>query len=294
MLEIKTFSSKNHKFKWLIYWPSWVWKTVFGWTAEDVIFASSEDWLLSVAEKNIPFAKIETLENLQQLRDFLKEWKHPYKTLVIDSITDINERIKKSIEVETWKSMEKSMWGELTDKIKWILMDIKNIDMHILIIAQEKYEKDEDKIEKKVPSLNWKLSTDICYFMDIVWYISIDKEWKRNIETKGNNRNLAKDRTSKILNSTPLNLQSWIKAVEDSSSVDEKVLYTIMSDSEKILIEQTAKFNNYKDSLYSSNNEDELKENFLKINRTLINTSQHKELWNIKDELKEKFTKETK
>ena len=91
MIEIKTFSPKSHKIKCLIY----------GGSAKNVIFASSEDGLLSIADKKIPFVKIETLEQLQQLRDFLKNDEHEFETLVIDSITDINERIKKSIEVKT-------------------------------------------------------------------------------------------------------------------------------------------------------------------------------------------------
>jgi hypothetical protein len=40
--------------------------------------------------------------------------------------------------------------------------------MHVLFIAQESNEKDEDRIEKIVPSLNGKAATEIAYFMDIV------------------------------------------------------------------------------------------------------------------------------
>tara|TARA_R110000744_G_scaffold228561_1_gene346524 strand:+ start:7138 stop:7311 length:174 start_codon:yes stop_codon:yes gene_type:complete len=54
--------------------------------------------LLPLADQKIPFVKIETLPQLKQLRDFLKNEEHEFETLVIDSITDINERIKKSIE----------------------------------------------------------------------------------------------------------------------------------------------------------------------------------------------------
>ena len=46
--------------------------------------------------------------------------------------------------------------------------------MHVLFIAQEKYEKDGDEIEKIVPSLNGKSADEIAYFMDVVGYIYLD------------------------------------------------------------------------------------------------------------------------
>lgn len=289
MLEIKTFSPKSHKIKCLIYWSSWTWKTTFGGSAENVIFASSEDGLLSIADKKIPFAKIETLEQLQQLRDFLKNEEHSFETLVIDSITDINERIKKSIEVRTGKAMELKMWWELSDKIKGILFDIKNIDMNIIIIAQEKYEKDEDKIQKVIPSLNGKLATEICYFMDIVWYIFIDKEWNRKLITSPNEKYLSKDRTKRIWNDTEMDFKKWISLVSEIHNEEEEILYTVMNDVEKRLVKQVAQFEIYKQAINGSWTLDELQTEFTKINKSLLNPTQHKELWAIKDILKEKL-----
>lgn len=287
MIEIKTFSPKSHKIKCLIYWPSGAWKTSFGWTADKVIFASSEDGLLSLADKKIPFAKIETIEQLQQLRDFLKNDKHEFETLVIDSITDINERIKKSIEDKVWKAMEQRMWAELSDKIKTILFDIKNIDMNVIIIAQEKYEKDEDKIEKKIPSLNWKLATDICYFMDIVWYIFIDKEWNRQLITNPNEKLLTKDRTKSIWNNTPIDFQKWVELRNNMHNEEEEILYTIMSDWEKKILERQVRFEWYKKELNKCKTLDELKTIFQSIKN--ISSEQLKEITAIKDDLKTKL-----
>lgn len=289
MLEIKTFSPKSHKIKCLIYGSSWTWKTTFGGSAENVIFASSEDGLLSIADRKIPFAKIETLEQLQQLRDFLKNEEHSFETLVIDSITDINERIKKSIEVRTGKAMELKMWWELSDKIKGILFDIKNIDMNIIIIAQEKYEKDEDKIEKVIPSLNGKLATEICYFMDIVWYIFIDKEWNRKLITSPSEKYLSKDRTKRIWNDTEMDFKKWISLVSEIHNEEEEILYTVMSDTEKRLVKQVAQFEIYKQAINGCWTLDELQAEFTKIDGSLLNPTQHKELWAIKDILKEKL-----
>lgn len=286
MLEIKRYSPKSHKIKCVIYWASGTGKTTFWWSAENVIFASSEDGLLSIADKQVPFAKIETLEQLKQLRDFLQKEEHQFETLVIDSITDINERIKKGIEEKTGRKMEKNMWAELSDKIKGILFDIKNIDMHIIIIAQEKFEKDGDEIKKIIPSLNGKLANEICYFMDVVWYIYIDEEWERRLITSQNDKYLSKDRTKKIWNDTVMDFKVWIEKMNEIAIWEEEVLYTYMSETEKTLMRQISKSDEYLKQLNDCKNLEELKEVFLWIDKTLINATQYKELWTVKDNLK--------
>lgn len=289
MIEIKTYSPKSHKIKCLIYWASWTWKTTFGWSAENVIFASSEEWLLSIADKKVPFVKIETLKELKQLWEFLKNDKHPFETLVIDSITDINERIKKSIEEKTGKSMEQKMWGELSDTIKWILFDIKELDMNIIIIAQEKNEKDEEKIDKVIPSLNWKLATDICYFMDVVWYIYIDKQWERHLITAPSKKYLSKDRTKVIWNDTELDFTKWIELRNKLTDEPEEILYTVMTKLEKVLVQKTANCENYKKELKQCKTVECLEKTYKWINKSTININHQKEINTLTSELKEKL-----
>lgn len=286
MLEIKTFSPKSHKIKCLIYGASWTWKTTFGWTAENVIFASSENWLLSIADKKVAFAQIKTLENLQELRDFLQNEEHHFKTLVIDSITDINNIIKESIEKKIWKQMQIKEWWELANKIKQILIDIKNIDMNVIIIAQELYEKDDQVIQKIIPSLNGKLSTEICYFMDIVWYIQIDKQWNRTLITSPSEKLLTKDRTWKIWNDTILDFEKWIWLVNSIAIEEEEILFTIMTQQEKEVMKKIEQFELYKNSLSKCKDLECLKNTFLGIDKGLVTISHYNELWKIKDELK--------
>ena len=290
MLEIKKYSPKSHKIKALIYGASWSWKTTFWGTAENAIFASSEWGLLSIADKQPEYQNITTVEQLEELKDFLAKWEHHYKTLIIDSLSDISELIKKSIEDKTGHSMAKEMWGELSDKIKWILASIKKLDMHILIITQEKYEKDWEWIKKIVPSLSWKLAFDICYLMDIVWYIGIDDKWKRNIFTWWDKKNLTKDRTSRIGNGVWLDFQKWINLVEDISCKEEEVIYTVMTPVEKELIRKTANSENYKKALKECKTVDELWITYKWIDKKEITTIHINEINKLTGELKETLT----
>ena len=293
MLEIKTFVPRSHKIKCLIYGASGTWKTTFWWTAENVIFASSENWLLSIADKKVAMANIQTLENLQELRDFLKNEEHQFETLVIDSITDINNIIKESIEKKVGRQMQiKERW-ELWNKIKQILSDIKNIDMNVIIIAQEQYEKDDQAIQKIIPSLNWKLATEICYFMDIVWYIHIDNKGKRTLITAPSEKLLTKDRTWKIWNDTELDFEEWKTLVNKISLDEEEILFTVMNQAEKNMLKKVEQFEKYRNALIKCKDLECLKNTFMKINKGLITQTHYIELWKIKDQLKDKVSKET-
>jgi hypothetical protein len=49
----------------------------------------------------VPYAEIKSLQDLIDLRDFLKNQEHEFETLVIDSITEISDIIKVEIEHRT-------------------------------------------------------------------------------------------------------------------------------------------------------------------------------------------------
>ena len=211
-MEIKRFTPDDHKIKCLIYWPSGCGKTTFGATAKDVVFASAENWLLSVADSNISYAEIKNLQDLKSLLVYLSNEKHPYKTLVIDSITEINDMIRQSIQWPSQKPMSRNDWGILADRIEWIIRVLKDLDMNVIILAQEMNVLDEEKIDKKIPSLNWKMPTKICYYMDVVGYMYLNKDGERVIKTSTSNKVLSKDRTNK-LSPASLEFEEWLELV---------------------------------------------------------------------------------
>ncbi len=62
--------------------------------------------------------QIATLKDLQDLLHYLKTVKHDYETVIIDSITEINEVIKIEIEKRTGRAIQKNDWVEVQNKIK--------------------------------------------------------------------------------------------------------------------------------------------------------------------------------
>lgn len=287
-MEIKTYSPKSHKIKALVYGKSWSWKTTFAGTAENVLFASAENGLLSIADKWVAYSEIKSLNDLIEIRDFLKNWDHHFETFVIDSITEISDIIKSEIENKTWKQMQIQDWWELSNKIEKVIKDIKEIDINVIVIAQEMIEKDWDKIERMVPSLNWKSSTKIAYYMDIVWYLYLDSQWNRKMFTWTSNRFVTKDRTWKLWNEASLDFEDWKECVQNMSVKDEEILYKTMTAAEQKKEKQDKLYNTFYDELKACKNLDELKKSITKINKNKLNiTANHlKELTQLKDDMK--------
>lgn len=223
-MEIRKFKPTDHRVKALVYGTSGTGKTTFGSTAPKVLFASSEDGLLSVAEKGVEYAQIKSYKDLIDLLAFLIKGGHGYETIVIDSITEINEIIKEEIETRTKRLMQLQDWGEVQKKIKNTFRSFKSLPMHVLFIAQEKVIHDEDKIEKIVPGLNGKAATTIAYDVDIVGYLMIDKAGKRIMMTDPNKRLLTKDRSNKIGNATKIDFSEWVDLISKIKIGKEKVI----------------------------------------------------------------------
>jgi len=222
-MQIKTFKPQDHKIKALIYGPSGAGKTVFAGTAKKVIFASAESGLLSVKDKKVDFTEIKSVRDLIELHSFLSNEEHDYEVVVVDSITEINEIIKMEIERKTGHALQLQDWGKVAKQIRDIFRKFRDLPMDVILVAQESYITDEDKIRKIVPSLNGKAATEIAYFMDIVGYINVEADGTRWIETNSNKKLLTKDRSDLIGNETELDFTEWQKKVKKIKTGKQKV-----------------------------------------------------------------------
>lgn len=243
MLQIKQFAPTTHKIKAVVYAGPGSGKTTFGGTCPKPIFASAEGGLLSIAHLAPAYAEIKTLQDLAELLAFLRKGGHGFESVVIDSITEISEIIKADIEKRTGKAMQIQDFGTLAKKIRDILRGFRDLDMHVLFIAQEKVEKDGDKIERVMPSLNGKSADEIAYFMDVVGYLTIDPgTQERKVITNPSPKLITKDRTGQIGNNTEPDFSVWVEAVKGLQVVvDEKVLAEYSSPTaEETKAEETA------------------------------------------------------
>lgn len=83
---------------------------------------------------------------------YLKSGNHPYKTVIIDNITTLQEMalryvMAKDSDVDLSKDMDmpnKRDWGGLSQVMKRWLIEYRNLDMNVVFLAQEKRSNDED------------------------------------------------------------------------------------------------------------------------------------------------------
>lgn len=173
----------------------------------------------------MPFVEIKTIKDLEDLLAYLKKGDHQFETVVIDSITEINDIIKLEIERKTGKQMQLQDWGTLAKKIKDLLRSFRDLPMHVLLISQESIEKDGDVVTKVLPYLNGKSATEIASFMDIVGYLFVEKTGDRKIITSSDPRLITKDRSQKIGNDTEADFGVWVDKVKAIKIGEQKVIH---------------------------------------------------------------------
>lgn len=233
MDKIKKFRVTDHHLKGVLYGTSGVGKTFFTRNTKDCLWVSAEGGLLSIADTNPDFWEVKSLRDLFDCYLYLASNKTPYKTVVVDSITEINEVCKSEIERKrSGGVMQIQDWGELLKKLRNIFRKFRDLDMNVLLIAQEQYVHDDTVIQKIVPSLNGKASTDIAYFMDVVGYATFDKEGKHYVQVSPHPKLLTKSRTPLIFDGMP-NLQAWIDALEPTTSQKNQQIINKMKDGTK-------------------------------------------------------------
>ena len=95
---------------------------------------------------------IDTFDMFQMAYWYLKTGNHPYKTVVLDTVTNMQEIamrfvMKKEQNWDATKDMDmptKRDWGGLSQIMKRWLIDFRNLPMNVVFIAQEKRNDDDD------------------------------------------------------------------------------------------------------------------------------------------------------
>ena len=242
MLEIKTFTNKDQKIKALIFGDSWCWKTSFGWTAMKdfrTLFISAEGWLASirkgqpnwwtkeVSTKDPEVLQITKAEQIKELRKpgVLEKLSEPYDVIIIDSLTEISDNLRRNLKWEK-RFLDMQSWWVLADELKDVVIQIRDLNKHVIVICQETYEKDKDwGIIKYIPNVDWSLKSKLSYYFDVVARITKLPGWERIVEINDSPLAPVKSRFACINDQTDMNLWTWIKLViEDADTSEWKVV----------------------------------------------------------------------
>ncbi len=130
-------------------------KTRFAATAKDPFFLDAEGGLMSIADKHIPAAKIESSEDLFIARNILslgpekaaeiltKGQVKTIGTVVIDTFDEVSRiLIRERMEHEGSDTMKPADWMWLGDQLNAIIRGFRGLDMHVIFCSHIKDQTD--------------------------------------------------------------------------------------------------------------------------------------------------------
>jgi len=113
----------------------------------------------SIADvKGVHVLEVESLDDIEDIYYHLKDDNHKYKTLVFDTVTEMQKLVMKSVvmgksknkkvdesRIGDWGSMAKRDWGDVAGIMnKWIA-DFRDLDMEVVFLAQERVKNVDDE-----------------------------------------------------------------------------------------------------------------------------------------------------
>jgi len=113
----------------------------------------------SIADvKGVDVLEIESLDDIEDIFYYLKDNPKKYKTLVFDTVTEMQKLVMKHVvmgkskgkkvddsRIGDWGSMAKRDWGDVAGIMnKWIA-DFRDLDMEVVFLAQERVKNVDDE-----------------------------------------------------------------------------------------------------------------------------------------------------
>jgi hypothetical protein len=197
----------------LVYGPPGAGKTFFAASAmshkdlSEVLFLNVEGGLLTIADREYSSVDLGRDDDgrpngntLKDLEDIV--WKvvtkspgfEKFKTLVLDSVTELQVRDLEDVIAEAKKKgkareideLTQNDYGKNTSRMRRILRMLRDANVNVIVTALAKQVTPEGQSvpSEIVPSLTKALAESIQGYMDFVWYLFPDKEGQRRLFTQ--------------------------------------------------------------------------------------------------------------
>jgi hypothetical protein len=207
----------------LVYGPPGVGKTVLAGSASDVeemspvllIDVEGGSFSLRAQYPQVEVVRIQSWSDMIKLYNDLYDGVHPYKTLILDSLTEIQkfsmlQIMKELIAREADRDPDvpgMREWGKNIEQIRRLVRAFRDLPYNVIMTALVVEDKDaRSGVLHKKPSLSGKLSAEVAGFLDIVTYyytkmVAVeggDPEKHRLLLTQQTEDTIAKDRSDRL------------------------------------------------------------------------------------------------
>lgn len=161
----------------VLYGPPGSGKTTMGATFPSVLFLSAESGLLSIRDKAVDVWTINDWEDLEEAYSFLRKGDHGYKSVVIDSLTEVQKKLHEHI-VRKFPGkrrdyedlMSQSDWGYAIDKLRKMCRAFRDLPMNVVFIALDQTDTSEEESITK-PALSGKtMAVELLGWVDAAIY----------------------------------------------------------------------------------------------------------------------------
>ena len=193
-----------HNVNLLVYGDSGVGKTTLCGTAPKPLIISAEGGLLSLADKDIPVFEIQTRNDCNEVYDWLDRSKEAkqYETICLDSLSEIAEVLLASEKAQTKDARQAH--GVMAEEMSILIRGFRDLPFNTVFTAKTKKVVDEASgAITFMPSVPGQmLLNNLPYFFDEVVLLALgktsDKKIFRYLDTVGDRRWIAKDRSGKL------------------------------------------------------------------------------------------------
>lgn len=189
-------------------------KTLISSTWPNPLYASAEGGLMSIADRNIPYVEIRSLDDLLRIKNSLDQpedvreqiFGFKVETIVIDTIDEVQQiMVRERLRDERIAGMRLADWNWLSEQMGALIRGFRNLDMHVVFTCHLKETSDADTGKTWVkPGLQGSMADKIAAYVDLALLL---KNGLRTEVVEGE----AKRVMSRELQTFPDPLHPWIK-----------------------------------------------------------------------------------
>jgi len=109
---------------------------------------------------------LETWEELQELYWYLSAGEHPYKTVVIDTVTQLQDIAMEKVLRDEGKTIDslitQSNWGAMAKVMKSWMLSFRDLPLHTVFLAQDRVNDVDGFTDQMVPEVGPRLSPSVA------------------------------------------------------------------------------------------------------------------------------------